>query len=209
VEHGKAFLDVSRTAFSLRHGSQGSRERVALDDLGGREVEVPPGSETVLRVPLDLGAGVGVDYVEVEVQGRLFPLRVHFEDEPERFSPIVFPVARGSFVPEELLGGEGGLANWEALPKALEGRSRELLALSMMLAEQDRIRLTDWLVGVLPGPNLTARATLLACLHRVTGENLGDDVARWRSWWASESGARWAARSRRDHRPLEVEEERW
>jgi hypothetical protein len=156
----------------------------------GEELVVPAGGERTLRLELPLDLPSAVVAASVAVRPVVHPLALVFAGEPERVATLRFPEVRVGFAPFDVVAASRDDAT--LLPRALERSPASVVAAAVRRAERDGAATVDQLVLSLPGPTAAARRARCVALEWLTGERLGDSVERWRGWWESESGTRFA-----------------
>jgi len=199
VESAEGVLDVQRSGPVIGLGSRAMEERRELP-LPEGNLELAPGEEVLLELDLDARVQRWRPYQELRVRTAVFPLAVQYGDEPERFVALDFPDLHVCLIPPSVLEASA-LGDWTAFDRCFDGPAEHLLAFALRYARLDRIRVTDQLMGALPGRSMPHRAAMLAALAEITGQEHGDHIDRWRSWWASREGTRWAMEMRRSLDP--------
>jgi len=187
TERGRIVLHVAVT-WAARAGVRSTRDAVPAGPL--EDLVIAPGSERALRFPLPLALPAGTECARVVVRPLLHPLAVEVEDEPERVVALRFPDVTVMLGPAEV--ALAAAADGAPLARALEERPEQVVAAAVRLAEHDPVAAVDRLLAALPGPDARARRARCVALEWITSRRLGDSVERWRGWWDSEEGMRFA-----------------
>jgi len=182
VEHGCVRFDVAAKWASLRTGVQTLEDRLRLDLPG--DLEIAPGGDAELRVPLELKLPTDGEALVARVQPTLHPLAIRCGEEPERMIALRFPAIEVRFGPAAVvLAAADDPAPFE---RALAEVPAHVVAAALRRAESGRAETVDRLIVSLPGPDAAARRARCVALEWLTDRRLGDSVERWRSWWEAE-----------------------
>lgn len=175
---------------ALRVGIQSLQASLRHDDFD--DLEVPPGEQRELRVPVALELPADADAAVVEVAARLHPLAIRCGAEPERVVTLRFPPVELRYVPAAVAAAA---ADDDApFARAQEQIARHLLGAALRRAEsRGAVEVVDALMLSLPGPDAAGRRARFIALEWLTGRRLGDSVERWRSWWESADGMSFSA----------------
>jgi hypothetical protein len=182
VEHGCVRFDVAAKWASLRTGLQSLEDQLRLDLPD--DLEIAPGSDAELRVPLELALPPDGEALIARVQPTLHPLAIRCGEEPERVIAIRFPTLEVRYGPAAVvLAAAEDPAPFE---RALADVPGHVVAAALRRAETGRAETIDRLIVTLPGPDAAARRARCVALEWLTERRLGDSVERWRSWWEAE-----------------------
>jgi hypothetical protein len=172
---------------------QHAQDVLPIDTL--ETLTVPPGGEQSYRLPLALGLGDDVECARVVVRPILHPLAIVVGDEPERVITLKFPEVRLHLAPAVVAAARGD--DDAPFEQALASRPQDVIAAAARSGERDPVGAIERLLLALPGPDAGARRARCVALEWLTGAGLGDSVERWRSWWDSEAGRRFASERRK------------
>jgi hypothetical protein len=186
TEHARATLRVAATLSTPAAGVR--REEVDLPIDQFRTLEVAPGSERSLRLPIALAFPADVECAVALVRPVLHPLAVVVGDEPERVIALRLPEMRVGFAPKEV--AQATADEQAPLELALQERTDLVVAAAVRRGERDRVPTIEELLASLPGPSVLGRRARFTALEWLTGERFGDSVERWRGWWDSKERAR-------------------
>jgi len=192
-EHARAELRVDVTFATPSAGVRTLHDSLPIDDL--ETIVVPAGGERSLRLPLRLALPDAAECAVALVRPILHPLAIEVDSEPERVVTLHLPEVRVAFAPPEAAAAaEGGEALLEA---ALDARPELVVAAAVLSGERDPVGTVDRLILALPGRDARARRARCTALQWLTGARLGDGVERWRGWWDSEEGRKFASAPRK------------
>lgn len=193
MERARATLHVTTRFASLQSGVQQVSDVLPITEPP--TVEIPPGAEQSIRLPLAFALPADVDFAQVDVRPFLHPLAIVVGDEPERVITFKFGEVRIWFAPPEVATASS--EDEGPLELALAEKPQAVIAAAARAALRDPVGTIERLMLALPGPNAQARRARCVALEWVTGARLGDSVERWRSWWDSEEGQRFARERRK------------